>query len=75
MRYIKHKNMKDVCFEVYRKVGRDKVHGCWINIALGEPFPIGDRRGLATETITIKDPNEWEIFSDARAAKTRIKSS
>ncbi len=76
MKFIKHKNMKDVCFQVYEEATRlpwqsQKVRGCWINIALGEPFVIGDNRGPAIETITIKDPENWTTYADPRAAKTR----
>ena len=71
MKFIKHKNMTDVCFLIHDKLPNNQVRGVWVNIAMGEPFLIGDWRGLAIETITIKDPENWSSYNDARAAQTR----
>lgn len=61
--------MKDVCFQVYetqRDLFRrwEEVRGCWWNIAMGEPFPIGNAAGLAIETIKIKDPENWSTYAN-----------
>lgn len=63
MNFIRHRKMKDVCFQVYKQRG-ELVKGMWWNTALGEPFP------LVEETIRVKDPENWGVYVDARAAKT-----
>lgn len=65
MKFIKHKNMKDVCFQVYETQRElfnrwETVKGQWWNIALGDPFPI------VPETIVIKDPENWENYDIER---------
>lgn len=62
--------MRDVCFQVYERTGKNKARGCWINIALGEPFIIGDHRGPAIEEIVIKDFTEWRRSDNPRTFKT-----
>lgn len=75
MKYLKHKNMRDVCFRILEMKTKlpwqnQKVRGCWVNIAMGEPFLIGNSRGYAIETIELKDPENWKEYHDARSAKT-----
>lgn len=80
MKFIKHKNMTDVVFQVHetqKDLFRrwEEVRGLWWNIALGEEaFPMGSGNRLAIETITIKDPENWEEFNDVRSAKASFKS-
>lgn len=66
--------MRDVCFQVYEQVGESSVRGCWINIALGEPFPIGSGTQYAIETIEIKDPENWRSSNTAKGTMNNVKS-
>ena len=58
-RFIKHRNMKDVCFQVFG-THYDLYSGRWWNIANGEPFP------LKEETIKIRDIENWDTKYDPK---------
>ncbi len=65
-RYAKHRNMRDVCIQIIDKAYHGNfwmLKGQWINIANGEPFPMGSSKRLAIETffIPIETYNEeWK---------------
>ena len=78
MKFIKHKNNRDVCaqiidrqFNFVTKTHRFKI--CWINL-LGtyddpNPFPIGSSSRLAIETVEIPEEvfkNEWSIATNPK---------
>lgn len=80
MNVIKGPNMRDVCFEVHEVNQEDDnylIKGMWWNIAMGEPFPIGNSRGLIVETIKIKKSefHKWSDHANPRAAKASTKSA
>ena len=61
--FIKHKNMRDVCFEIFEARGLNTFSGIWWNLACGRPFPIITAR----EVIKIKDPDNWETGKNAES--------
>jgi hypothetical protein len=75
VKFIKHKNMRDVCAQVIEEQASGDVLNfkvCWIN-RLGtydnpEPFPMGTARGLAIEEISITREEfaaDWEEMKRA----------
>lgn len=71
MRFLKHMKMKDVCVEVLEHLDNNQLRIRWWNLAMGEPFMIGDRRGPAEDVITIKYPQEWTASDNPGSLKTR----
>lgn len=56
MGYAKHRKMRDVCLQVIEKELHGSfwmIKGLWINIAMGDPFPMGSAKRLAINTFYI----------------------
>lgn len=74
---LKHKNMRDVAAQVWKKQGVNSYLVCWVNL-LGtyehpHPFLMGKGSQLALETITIKDMGDWQTFETLEDAKENRK--
>ena len=72
MKYMVHKDMRDVCFMVL-ETKPTEIMGLWVNISSKDPqhhFPI-ERETL--KKTQFKDLNDWASFSSTEEARAHVR--